>query len=278
MFGGEKMFHIKKNIIQEIAIEKILPNPGQPRKVFNYEELKELSDSIKEIGVMQPIIARKNKDDTCILIAGERRLRAAKLAGLSKIPVIIKEIDNENMVLWALVENIQRENLNYIEEALAYKKLMKEYQLTQTEISKKVGKKQSTISNKLRILNLSEDVRNKLIKNHLTERHARALLKIENESERKDILDYIIDNKLNVQNTEKLIKNNKNLQNSPKRQPSIKKCIHYNIYLNTIKKAFKAIQEAEKNAEYAQEDKGEYVEIKIKIPKQELQNIQTNFT
>lgn len=272
------MFHIKKNVIQEIAIDKVLPNPSQPRKVFNYEELKELANSIKEIGIMQPIIARKNKDDTFILIAGERRLRAAKLAGLSKIPVIIKEIDNENMVLWALVENIQRENLNYIEEALAYKKLMKEYQLTQIDISKKVGKKQSTISNKLRILKLSDDVRQKLIKNHLTERHARALLKVENENERKEILNVIIDNELNVQETEKLIEDNKKLKNSIKSQPSIKKCIHYNIYLNTIKKAFKAIKEAEKNAEYRQEDKGEYVEVKIKIPKQELQNIQTSFT
>lgn len=261
------MFGFKGDKVQEIPVEYILPNPDQPRKKFNGEGIEELAASIKEIGIMQPVTVKRTEGDKYVLITGERRLRAAISAGLSKVPVIIRDIDDFDMSVWSLIENIQREDLNYIEEAQAYKKLMDRYFLTQSQIAEKVGKKQSTISNKLRLLSLSDAVLKKLTENNLTERHARALLKLETPSDIDAALDKIIKNKLNVQKSEDLILEMLDKDIDEKKIFTIRKCIHYKIYLNTLKNAFKTIKEVEKNAEYLQEDKGEYMEIKIKIPK-----------
>ena len=147
----------------ELPISSIRANPEQPRKHFAEEELNDLKNSIAEYGVLQPIIVKKDKTGFFFLIAGERRLRAAKLAGLTKIPALIKDFDDKDTALIAVVENVQRENLSYIEEAYAYRKLIDDFGLTQGELSDKIGKRQSTISNKLRILTLPPEIQEKLI-------------------------------------------------------------------------------------------------------------------
>lgn len=253
--------------IVQLQIGEIFPNPDQPRKVFKDEELMELSASIQEYGVLQPVIVRPWKEGQYILIAGERRYRASMLAGLTKIPAIVRRMEEEEAALIALVENVQREDLNYIEEARAYKKLMEEFNLTQGEIAQKVGKQQSTISNKIRILSLPEEIQVVLTENKLTERHARALLKLTDPEDRKKIITRVVKNRLNVKQTEKLIED---LMRSKERQMSKRKkisYISYKIYVNTIRKAFGQIQEMEKGAKFFQEDKGEYLEVKITIPK-----------
>jgi ParB family chromosome partitioning protein len=266
--GGIIMF-LKKSDQMEIPIEMVRTNPDQPRKVFEEKELLELCDSIREFGVIQPIIVKRDNKGLYIIIAGERRLKASSMAGLKKIPAIVREADDKDSALLALVENVQRENLSYIEEAAAYKRLMEEYGLTQTEIAKRVGKQQSTISNKIRILTLPEDIRQVLAENQLTERHARALLKISDETVRKQILSRITDHNLNVKQTEKLIEDVIKKQEEEKRKGEKLRFINYRIYLNTLKKAFSSISEIEKNAKYYQEDKGEFLEVRIIIPKRE---------
>jgi ParB family transcriptional regulator, chromosome partitioning protein len=260
---------LKKSDQMDIPIELIRANPDQPRKIFEDKELMELCDSIKEFGVIQPIIVKRDNKGLYIVIAGERRLRAAALAGLKKIPAIIRDADDRDSALLALVENVQREDLNYIEEASAYKRLMEEHGLTQTEIAKRVGKQQSTISNKIRILSLPADIQKVLAENQLTERHARALLKVNDEMVRKQILGRIVEHNLNVKQTEKLIEDVIRKQEEEKRKGEKLRFINYRIYLNTLKKAFSSISEIEKNAKFFQEDKGDYFEVRILIPKKE---------
>lgn len=255
----------KKNT--DINIELIKLNPEQPRKVFNEEELEELAESIKEYGVLQPIILSRNKEGNYFLIAGERRLRASKMAGMSKIPAIIKEASDKDIALISLVENVQRENLSYIEEAAAYKRLMDDFGLSQMEISKRVGKKQSTISNKIRLLTMPPDILELLIENQLTERHARALLKIEDNVLRKNIIERVVVNNLNVKQTEKLIEDIMSKHQEEVRKANKLRYINYKIYINSIKKTFEQIKDVESNAKYFQQDLGDTLEIKIVIPK-----------
>lgn len=258
---------LKKTDQMELSIEFIHANAEQPRKVFENRELLELRDSIIEFGVIQPLIVKKRGKDDYLLIAGERRLRAATMAGFKKVPAVVREADEKDVALLALVENIQRESLNYMEEAEAYRKLMEDYNLTQVEIAKRVGKRQSTISNKIRLLSLPEDIRKVLAENQLSERHARALLKIADESLRKQVLQRIVAHGLNVKQSERLIEEIMQKRETERRKEDKVKYINYKIYLNTLKKAFSAIQEAERKAEYRQEDKGEYLEVTIIIPK-----------
>lgn len=258
---------LKKNDQMEISIEFIHANADQPRKVFENRELTELKDSIIEFGVIQPLIVKRRGKDDYLLIAGERRLRAATMAGLKKVPAVIREADDRDVALLALVENIQRESLNYMEEAEAYRRLMEDYNLTQIEIAKRVGKQQSTISNKIRLLSLPEDIQKVLAENQLSERHARALLKITDPIIRKQILQRIVAHGLNVKQSERLIEEILQKHETEKKREDKIKYINYKIYLNTLKNAFSAIQEAEKMAEYHQEDKGDYLEVKIIIPK-----------
>lgn len=165
----------------------------------------ELRDSIREYGILQPLILKRESGGEFLLIAGERRLRAAVMAGLDKVPAIIKEATEEEIELIALVENIQRENLGYIEEAKAYQRLMEKHGINQSLLAEKLGKNQSTISNKIRILSLPEDIQNMLVSNKLTERHARALLKVDDDSERRIIIGKVIKHGFNVRQTEKLV-------------------------------------------------------------------------
>lgn len=260
---------LRKTVHCELAIELVCTNPEQPRRIFQDKELLELCDSIKEFGVIQPIIVKKDANGQYLLIAGERRLRAATMAGLKKIPTIIRSADEKDAALLALVENVQRENLSYIEEAAAYKKLMEDYGLTQCEIARRVGKQQSTISNKIRLLSLPVEIQLVLAQNKLSERHARALLKVTDNKLRKQILDRILNHGLNVKQSEKLIEDVITKHEEEKRKNDKLRFINYRIYLNTIRKAFTSIQDVEKEAKLYQEDKGEYYEVRIIIPKKE---------
>lgn len=252
----------------EVPIEQIRTNPDQPRKNFGENELLELKNSIQEYGVIQPVILKKNPGGY-ILIAGERRLRAAVMAGLTKIPALVREATQEDIAVIALVENVQREDLGYIEEARAYKKLMDDFGFTQAQLAERVGKKQSTISNKIRLLVLPEEIQNALVEKKLTERHARALLKLDDDQMRKLVIERIVSHGLNVRQTEKLIEDLVMRREEEKRQQNKVRCISYKLYLNTIRKTFNEILQAEQGAHYAQEDKGEYYEVKITIPKNE---------
>lgn len=257
---------IKK--VSDIPVDLIEINPDQPRKIFAEEELLELTESVKKYGVIQPVIVKKNNAGSYVLIAGERRLRASILAGITKIPALIREADEQDSAIIALVENVQRENLGYMEEAQAYNKLIEEYGMTQSEIALRVGKKQSTISNKIRLLALPEDIQDALISNRLTERHARALLKLKEDELRRYVIERVVSHGLNVRQTEKLIEDILEKQQEEQRKKNKISYISYKLYLNTIRKTFNEIFQVENGAKYTQEDMGEYFEVKITIPKQ----------
>ncbi len=190
--------------IQQVKVESIVPNSNQPRKYFDPEKLNALVESIRKHGIIQPIVICPIEKGYEI-VAGERRWRAAKLAGLKEIPCIIKEIEPVKRFEIALIENIQREDLNPIEEALAYKELIKNYQLTQEEISASIGRSRSYIANSIRLLNLDSSVQEMVIQDQITSGHARALLRIQDPKIQKDIADQIIQNKLSVRETEALV-------------------------------------------------------------------------
>jgi len=251
-----------------IPIDKISANPQQPRRYFEDSSIEELSGSIKKYGVLQPILLRDDGKSYSI-IAGERRYRAAKMAGLDRIPAIIKTMENKEVALVALVENVQREDLNFLEEAKAYKKLMDDFGLTQNEIAEKVNKKQSTISNKIRVLSLPEDIQEKILESKLTERHARALLKLGDEEDREKVIGRIVANNLNVKQTERLIEEIQEKKEASLRKRNKINYISYKKNLNTLIKAFNQIKEMEKNAIFTQEDLGDRLEVKIILPKKD---------
>ena len=250
----------------EIPISMIKANNQQPRSIFAEEQLLELRDSLKEFGILQPLILRKESAGDYMVIAGERRLRAAAMAGLDKVPAIIRDASEEEAGMIALVENIQRENLGYIEEAKAYKCLMEKYGFSQLELSARLGKNQSTISNKIRILNLPEDIQEMLVNNKLTERHARALLKIDDDSIRKVILNKIVKNNFNVKQTEKLVDEYMVHKEEKERESNKVRHISYKLYLNTLRKTFNDMALKEKGATFEQEDRGDNLRVIITIP------------
>lgn len=218
---------VEKPVEQKLKLSQIEPNREQPRKKFDEEALQELSDSIRQFGVIQPLVVKKNADYYEI-IAGERRWRAAKMAGLKEVPVVIKNYTDQEIVEISLIENIQRENLNPIEEAMAYKRLMEEFHLKQDEIAKRVSKSRTAVTNSLRLLKLDERVSQMLIDEQLTAGHVRALLAIEDKDAQYEAAKKIFDEKLSVRDTEKLVK----LVLTPK-PPKVKKELsHSEIYHN----------------------------------------------
>jgi ParB family chromosome partitioning protein len=197
----------KENVSREtlIKISRIEPNEGQPRKSFDEETLKELADSMKEYGILQPLLV-KRKGDNFQIIAGERRWRAAKMAGLKEVPVIVREYNKQQSVEIALIENVQRADLNPIEEALAYQQLMQEFGLKQEEIALRVSKNRATITNSIRLLKLAEPVQQLLISGEISSGHARALLGLEDKEQQIALASQIIEKGLNVRQVEKLVK------------------------------------------------------------------------
>lgn len=194
----------QKGNIQMIDVGKILPNKHQPRKFFGENELKELADSIREKGVIQPILVTDLGNGRYELVAGERRWRAAKMAGLLEIPAIVKDFSEEDKLEIALIENIQREDLNPIEEALAYKEIMDKLQLSQDELAKKIGKNRSSIANTLRLLKLPDSIQQKLIQRELTEGHARAILMLSDVDKMIQLAEYIVKNGISVREAENM--------------------------------------------------------------------------
>ena len=199
------MNNMEKEIL-EVSLEDIIPNRFQPRLAFDEDELNELAKSIRQHGIIQPLVLRKvgNKYE---IIAGERRYKASFIAGLTKVPAVVIDLNDNESAEVAIVENIQRKNLSAIEEAKSYKKLLDRGYLTQEELATRMGKTQGAISNKLRLLNLSEEVQDALLNNEISERHARSLLKIEDKEEQVEVLRTIIRDRLNVRDTDKLIEN-----------------------------------------------------------------------
>lgn len=189
-----------------VNINKVEPNREQPRKKFDEDALQELADSIKQYGLLQPILVQQ-REDFYEIVAGERRWRAAKLAGLKEVPVIIKHLTEQEIVEISLIENIQRENLNPIEEAMAYKRLLTEFNLKHDELAERVSKNRTTITNSMRLLKLNEEVQQMVINEMLTPGHARALLAIEDSDKQYEIACKVFDEKLSVRDTEKLVKN-----------------------------------------------------------------------
>lgn len=247
-----------------IPNEQIYPNPNQPRQIFNQEELVNLAISIRMNGILQPITVRQ-MDKGYELVSGERRLRASKLAGLVSIPCIVVDVNNMKSAVFALIENLQRQNLNYFEEAIAIERLMSEYGLSQEDAARRLGKAPSTVSNKLRLLSLPEKARNKLMENGLTERHARALLKLDKEDV-IDVLDKIIDKKMNVTQTDEFIEEFLGKKVAPKRQTK-RMFSDVKIFLNTINSAVDTMKKSGIGADIKREDTGESYIYRIEIPK-----------
>ena len=197
---------VKEPAETKVRLSQVEPNREQPRKMFDEDALIELSESIKQYGVLQPLLVQK-KDNYYEIIAGERRWRAAKLAGVKEVPVIIKDYSDQEVMEIALIENIQRKDLNPIEEAIAYKSLVNEYNLKQDELAKKMSKSRAAIANSMRLLKLAEDVQEMIINQELSMGHARALLAIEHEELQIDTAKTVIEKGLSVRETEKLVKN-----------------------------------------------------------------------
>ena len=218
-----------------VSINKVEPNREQPRKAFEEDALYELSDSIKQFGVLQPLLVQKKKDYYEI-IAGERRWRAAKMAGIKEIPVIVKEYTEQEVLEIALIENIQRENLNPIEEAMAFKQLLTVYNLKQDEVAERVSKSRTAVTNSMRLLKLSEKVQQMVIDDMISTGHARALLAIDNEEQQYALAIRIFDEKLSVREIEKIIKELKN----PKKKVE-KRIIENSFIYQDLEEKMKAV-------------------------------------
>ncbi|MCX7843341.1 MAG: nucleoid occlusion protein [Clostridia bacterium] len=260
-----------KNITY-INIENIRPNPYQPRKQFNKAALEELCESIKQYGVLQPINVRKISGNSFELVAGERRLRAATMAGLKDIPAIIVNVDDNDSAVMALIENLQREDLSYMEEAEGYNNLLMEHGFTQEMLAQKIGKSQSTIANKIRLLKLPPLVKKILADNNLTERHARALLKLHDEQLQLKVLRHVCEKGLNVKRTEELVERAIERYSKEGRERSsdrkLTKAIKdIRIFVNTIRQAIDLMKKSGVNAKAAQIDRGEYIEFIVRVPK-----------
>lgn len=220
---------------QMMKINMVEPNRDQPRKKFEEDALLELADSIKQFGVLQPLLVRKRKDYYEI-IAGERRWRAAKMAGVKEVPVIIKDYTEQEIVEIGLIENIQRENLNPIEEAMAFKKLLEEFNLKQDEVAERVSKSRTAVTNSMRLLKLDERVQEMIVDDMISTGHARALLAIDDKEQQYDLANKIFDEKLSVRETEKLVKGIKN----PKK-PKMKKKVENEFVYTDLENRMKEV-------------------------------------
>ena len=260
--------------IQLLPHENILPNPNQPRVRFDYNELEGLAVSVRTNGMLQPINVRKRADGKYELISGERRLRAARMVGMTKLPCVVMDVSDEQSALFAIIENVQRQNLDFFEEAVAIERLMTEYGLTQEEISKKLGKAQSTLSNKLRLLRLPEELRDKISYAGLSERHARALLSLPDNATRGRVLDIIIERPLTVTESERLI-NDVLRRKKAKKKPQMRAYKDMRIFINTLNHAVDVIRKAGIEADTAKSETDEYFEYVIRISKPEEVSVAT---
>ncbi len=261
---------IKPVEIIEISTTAIVPNPFQPRKTFSDENLNELASSIREIGVIQPLLVRE-VEAGYELIAGERRLRASMIAGLLNVPCIVRNVNDKEMAEIALIENLQREDLHFFEEAIGYEKLLTLFDLTQEVLAKRVGKNQSTIANKLRLLKISLPVRALLLSGGLSERHSRAILKIESEQQQMAVVEKIIEAKMTVKETEAYIAALRSPVDAnkykPKRPTFLRIVKDARIFINTIGELVKQMNKAGLAVEVSQCQDENFVTITMIVPK-----------
>lgn len=250
-----------------LPVNMIEPNRNQPRKYFSLEELEGLAQSIHENGMLQPVSVRMQPDRRYELIAGERRLRAAKMIGMQMVPAIILDVEDGQSAVYALLENLQRQDLSYFEEARAIEALMLRYGYSQEETAVRLGKAQSTLSNKLRLLKLPPDVQADIERAGLTERHARALLKLEDVSLMREVVKHTIDKKLNVSQTEQLIEESL-LHGAEKPARTIKVLFRdVRIFVNTLNHAVNTMRRSGIQADSEKMETEQYIEYIVRIPK-----------
>ncbi|WP_216831631.1 nucleoid occlusion protein [Alkalihalobacterium elongatum] len=254
--------------VKQIPIHEIVPNRFQPRTVFDNERIEELAQTIKTHGVIQPIVVRK-RDDQYEIIAGERRWRAVTSLGWETIPAIIKEFNDSQTASVALIENLQREGLTAIEEAIAYAKLLELHGLTQESLAQRLGKGQSTIANKLRLLNLPQSVQDAILERKITERHARALISLKNPELQEQILEEIIEKGLNVKQTEERVKAKLEATEAPKKKKPKHKLYSKDmrIAMNTIRQSVDMVMKTGLDVDTAEEENDEFYQFTIRIPK-----------
>lgn len=273
--GGNKTEDIvdenfEEDEIIQVKVERIVPNQYQPRTVFDEGKINELAQTLRTHGMIQPIVIRKLDDDQYELIAGERRLRAAEMLDWESIPAIVRSLNDTETASIALIENIQREQLSVIEEAHAYKKLIKLHELTQEALAQRLGKSQSTIANRLRLLNLPDKVQGALLNKKILERHARALIKLKEEDIQLQFLQRIIEEDLNVRETDELIKQYLEKSNKkPVKQQRKWVSKDIRIATNTIKQSLKMISDAGIDVEAEEEDLDDFYQVTIRIKKRE---------
>lgn len=255
--------------ITRIPITQITTNPYQPRKIFSPEQLSELASSIKEYGVIQPITVRRNFLGGYELISGERRLRASHLAGKEDVPCIIIDADENDSAIIALLENLQRTDLTFMEEAEAIYHLVQEHKYTQEQLAQKLGKSQSAIANKIRLLRLPDSIKGIISEHNLTERHARALLRVQDEQLQQKILKIVCDKQLNVTQTDMLIDRMLEKLASPtnEKEGRIRGVVELRVFLNTVNKAIDTVKKAGVQISAQKKDRGDCIEYVIKIPR-----------
>ena len=265
------MFTKQKTISRVLLlnIREISSNPYQPRSQFEPRALQELADSISQNGLLQPVTVRE-WENGYQLIAGERRLMACKMLGMEQIPAIVNRVDDEKSAVFALIENLQRKDLNYFEEAQGIQTLMQTSGMSQQEVANKLGKAQSTVANKLRLLFFGEDLRQKMLDNGLTERHARALLRLPNERLVNEAIQYIVAERLNVGESESYIESLLTaVPEKPPSKPATRLFVvkDLRIFMNTITKAVSTMRLAGIEVDTSKEEDEEYIHYLVKIPK-----------
>ena len=252
--------------VLSLPVDLISPNPNQPRRLFSPEDLHELADSIRELGVLQPLTVRQ-AGPVWELIAGERRLRAARLAGLTQVPCIVVEASEEQSSLMALVENLQRRDLDFLEESLALAKLMDAWHLSQEACARRIGKSQSAVANKLRLLRLPPQVLTLLRDNGFTERHARALLRLEDAALQEKAAHWVVDHSLSVAKTEEYVVELLSKASRPPKRRSTFILKDVRLFLNTVDRGLSMMKSAGVDAQCGKEDTGDAILLTIRIPK-----------
>ncbi|CDQ18409.1 Effector of nucleoid occlusion Noc [Halobacillus karajensis] len=253
--------------VVQVPVERVQPNRYQPRAIFNNEKISELAQTIHTHGMIQPIVLRRLNEEEYELIAGERRWRAVQSLGWETIPAIIRDMDDSQTASVALIENLQREELTVIEEAVAYGKLLELHQITQEALAQRLGKSQSTIANKLRLLKLPESVQQAVMDKKITERHARALIALKETEQQEKVLTEIIEKQWNVKQTEERIAKLNDPQ--PKKKKPTLKGVNKDmrIAMNTIRQSLTMVTDTGIDLETDEEDHDDYYQITIKIPK-----------
>ena len=274
--GNRRNLRMREREVARSPIDAIRPNPYQPRRVFAQDALEELCASIKQYGLLQPISVRKLGSDSFELIAGERRLRACRMAGMKFIDAIIFSTYEQDSAVIAMMENLQRENLHYMEEAEGYQNLIRDHGLSQDELARRLGKNQSTIANKMRILKLPMAVKHMLLQYSLTERHARALLRLHDEEMQMHVIQIIVQQNLNVKATEDLVERTisrmygieKEEEEQSRTRPSkISGFVRdTRLFVNSLRTVVQQMADAGLNPKLESRDKEEGMEIKIWIP------------